>query len=201
MVDNWFELQSLSLKKLPEKVQEQKLIELQDYYECLVVLFEKFKPKSLNSWKTEIDKIFDESTTTRKIIDLYTIHSGKGGEGHYTFILYPENMPIKFEKQSQEEKLKTIEDHQQKQSATQDQMQLMLGAIAQKLGVGDPGNSLPQGLQARPKPRASPPNTNSGTAAPPTRIRKLEDFITNNQSMTSIMPSLKSNYGICLRGK
>ena len=104
MVDNWFELQSLSLKKLPEKVQEQKLIELQDYYECLVVLFEKFKPKSLNSWKTEIDKIFDESTTTRKIIDLYTIHSGKGGEGHYTFILYPENMPIKFEKQSQEEK-------------------------------------------------------------------------------------------------
>ena len=80
------------------------MIELQDYYECLVVLFEKFKPKSLNSWKTEIDKIFDESTTTRKIIDLYTIHSGKGGEGHYTFILYPENMPIKFEKQSQEEK-------------------------------------------------------------------------------------------------
>ena len=67
-------------------------------------MFGKFKPKSLNDWKTEIDKIFDESTTTKKIIDLYTIHSGKGGEGHYTFILYPENMPIEYEKQSREER-------------------------------------------------------------------------------------------------
>jgi superfamily I DNA/RNA helicase len=40
----------------------------------------------------------------KKIIDLYTIHSGKGGEGHYTFIIYPENMPIQYEKQSREER-------------------------------------------------------------------------------------------------
>ncbi len=103
-VDNWFEFQANSINKLPEKVQEQKLTELKDYRDCLVALFAKFQPKSLNDWKTEIDKIFDESTTTKKIIDLYTIHSGKGGEGHYTFILYPENMPIEFEKQSREER-------------------------------------------------------------------------------------------------
>ena len=28
----------------------------------------------------------------------------KGGEGHYTFIIYPEQMPIEFEKQSREER-------------------------------------------------------------------------------------------------
>jgi len=103
-VEEWFGFQANSLTKLPEKVQEQKLIELRDYRDCLVALFAKFQPLSLNDWKTEIDKIFDESTTTKKIIDLYTIHSGKGGEGHYTFIIYPENMPIEFEKQSREER-------------------------------------------------------------------------------------------------
>ena len=103
-VDEWFSFQANYINKLPEKVQGQKLTELKDYRGCLVALFGKFKPKSLNDWKTEIDKIFDESTTTKKIIDLYTIHSGKGGEGHYTFILYPENMPIEYEKQSREER-------------------------------------------------------------------------------------------------
>ncbi|MDT9341116.1 hypothetical protein VV11_017470 [Trichodesmium erythraeum 21-75] len=54
-----------------------------------MAFFAKFKPKSLNDWKTEIDKIFEESTTTKKIIDLYTIHSGKGGERqqNITFML------------------------------------------------------------------------------------------------------------------
>ena len=103
-VEEWFSFQANSINKLPEKIQEQKLTELKDYRDCLVALFAKFQPKSLNDWKTEIDQIFDESTTTKKIIDLYTIHSGKGGEGHYTFILYPENMPIEFEKQSREER-------------------------------------------------------------------------------------------------
>ncbi|NES64045.1 MAG: ATP-dependent helicase [Okeania sp. SIO2D1] len=103
-VDSWFSFHALSINKLPEKVQEQKLTELRDYRDCLVALFGKFQPKSLNDWKTEIDKIFDESTTTKKIIDLYTIHSGKGGEGHYTFIIYPEQMPIEYEKQSREER-------------------------------------------------------------------------------------------------
>lgn len=103
-VEEWFKSQANSISRLPDKIQEQKMIWLSDYRDCLVALFTRFQPKSLNDWKTEIDKIFDESTTTRKIIDLYTIHSGKGGEGHYTFILYPENMPIEFEKQSKEEK-------------------------------------------------------------------------------------------------
>ncbi|MCH2047385.1 MAG: UvrD-helicase domain-containing protein [Trichodesmium sp. ALOHA_ZT_67] len=103
-VDNWFKFQANSINRLPEKVQNQRLTELRDYRDCLVAFFAKFQPKSLNDWKTEIDKIFDESTTTKKIIDLYTIHSGKGGEGHYTFIIYPENMPIEFEKQSTEER-------------------------------------------------------------------------------------------------
>ena len=98
-VEEWFSFQANSINKLPQNVQEQKLTELKDYRDCLVALFAKFQPKSLNDWKTEIDKIFDESITTQKIIDLYTIHSGKGGEGHYTFIIYPENMPIEFEKQ------------------------------------------------------------------------------------------------------
>ncbi|NES64736.1 MAG: ATP-dependent helicase [Okeania sp. SIO2D1] len=103
-VDNWFIFQANSINRLPEKVQEQKLTELRDYRDCLVALFGKFQPKSLDDWKVEIDRIFDESTTAKKIIDLYTIHSGKGGEGHYTFILYPENMPIEYEKQSREER-------------------------------------------------------------------------------------------------
>ncbi|NET14671.1 MAG: ATP-dependent helicase [Okeania sp. SIO1H6] len=103
-VDSWFSFHALSINKLPEKVQEQKLTELRDYRDCLVALFAKFQPKSLNDWKTEIDQIFDESITTKKIIDLYTIHSGKGGEGHYTFIIYPEQMPIEYERQSREER-------------------------------------------------------------------------------------------------
>ncbi|MCL2931937.1 MAG: UvrD-helicase domain-containing protein [Trichodesmium sp. MAG_R03] len=103
-VDSWFEFQANSINKSQEKIQEQKLIELRDYRDCLVALFAKFQPKSLDNWKTGIEKIFNELTTTKKIIELYTIHSGKGGEGNYTFILYPEKMPIEFEKQSKEEK-------------------------------------------------------------------------------------------------
>ncbi|MEM9276933.1 MAG: hypothetical protein AAGA80_28960, partial [Cyanobacteria bacterium P01_F01_bin.143] len=67
---------------------------------CAFALILEFMPHQFRM----IDKIFDESTTTKKIIDLYTIHSGKGGEGHYTFIIYPEQMPIEFEKQSREER-------------------------------------------------------------------------------------------------
>lgn len=45
-----------------------------------MVFFVKFKFKSLNDWKIEIDKIFEELIIIKKIIDLYIIYSGKGGE-------------------------------------------------------------------------------------------------------------------------
>lgn len=102
-LSHWFDIRCDSLAKLPEKVKEQKLVELRDYRDCLGALFNRFLPESLDDWKQEIDNIFDESETEQKIIDLYTIHSGKGGEGHYTFILYPEQMPIEHPKQSKEE--------------------------------------------------------------------------------------------------
>jgi len=98
MLESWFNSNINSISKLPDKVQQYKMVELRDYKDCLEALFFRFEPKTFDDWKLEIDRIFDETETQQKMIDLYTIHSGKGGEGCYTFILYPEIMPIEFEK-------------------------------------------------------------------------------------------------------
>ena len=104
-LESWFKKHQMRfMNNFQGKSQEQKRMELKDYRDCLEAFFDKFQPKSLDGWKTEINKIFNESAIGKGTIDLYTIHSGKGGEGHYAFILYPEMMPIEFEKQTKEVK-------------------------------------------------------------------------------------------------
>jgi hypothetical protein len=83
---------------------EQKHQEIGDLRACLIALFQAYNLDSLADWESKINEIFDESKTNEKPIDLYTIHSGKGGEGDVTFLIYPNEMPITFKGQSDEEK-------------------------------------------------------------------------------------------------
>jgi superfamily I DNA/RNA helicase len=49
-----------------------------------------------------IDSIFDENQNC--VVSLYSIHSGKGGEGDVAFIIQPEVMPLCHKKQTTEER-------------------------------------------------------------------------------------------------
>jgi len=83
----------------PDK--EQKISALQDSLEAIVALFEAYLPSSLDDWNKIVNRIFEDSP--RKAIDLYTVHSGKGGEGGDTFLLSPHSLPLRYKGQSEEE--------------------------------------------------------------------------------------------------
>ncbi len=76
---------------------------LTDMLAAVLALFEAYQPEDLGAWTLVIDKIFDESDGKR-CINLYSIHSGKGGEGDVAFILEPELMPFSHKGQTAEEK-------------------------------------------------------------------------------------------------
>lgn len=76
---------------------------LTDMLVAVLALFEAYQPGDLGAWTLVIDKIFDESEG-RRCINLYSIHSGKGGEGDVAFIIEPELMPFSHKGQTAEEK-------------------------------------------------------------------------------------------------
>lgn len=82
---------------------EERMAALQDMLQAVITLFENYEPQTFHDWDTLIDKIFDESDG-RQAINLYSIHSGKGGEGDVAFILNPENMPLAYPGQTSEER-------------------------------------------------------------------------------------------------
>lgn len=85
------------------KNHEERISSLQDMLQAVFTLFESYEPQTFPDWEALIDKIFDESDG-RRCINLYSIHSGKGGEGDVAFILNPENMPLIDKNQSAEER-------------------------------------------------------------------------------------------------
>lgn len=76
---------------------------LTDMLAAVLALFEAYQPEEFRDWEVLIEKIFDESDGKR-CINLYSIHSGKGGEGDVAFILEPELMPFSHKGQTAEEK-------------------------------------------------------------------------------------------------
>jgi superfamily I DNA/RNA helicase len=76
---------------------------LTDMLAAVLALFEAYQPADFEEWTLVIDRIFDESDG-RRCINLYSIHSGKGGEGDVAFILEPELMPFSHKGQTPEEK-------------------------------------------------------------------------------------------------
>lgn len=82
---------------------EERMAALQDMLQAVLTLFENYEPQTFPDWEALIDKIFDESDG-RRVINLYSIHSGKGGEGDVAFILNPENMPLIHKGQTAEER-------------------------------------------------------------------------------------------------
>lgn len=82
---------------------EERIGALQDMLQAVLTLFGNYEPQTLLEWNMMIDKIFDESDG-RRAINLYSIHSGKGGEGDVAFILNPENMPLIHKGQTVEER-------------------------------------------------------------------------------------------------
>lgn len=71
---------------------EKLLLDLTDTLEAIRALFRAYSPENYKAWDKIVDQIFDESGYSP--ISLYTIHSGKGGEGEVSFIIYPEEMPL-----------------------------------------------------------------------------------------------------------
>ncbi|MEG4273841.1 MULTISPECIES: UvrD-helicase domain-containing protein [unclassified Microcoleus] len=88
---------------LKYKDSEARISLLTDMLAAVLALFEAYQPSDLGEWTLVVDKIFDESDGKR-CINLYSIHSGKGGEGDVAFILEPELMPFSHKGQTPEEK-------------------------------------------------------------------------------------------------
>lgn len=88
---------------LKYKDHEDRISGLQDMLQAVITLFENYEPETFLDWEALIDKIFDESDGKR-CVNLYSIHSGKGGEADVAFILNAENMPLIHKKQSAEER-------------------------------------------------------------------------------------------------
>jgi len=86
---------------------ENQILDLTDMLEAIRALFQAYEPDTFKAWSRIVDQIFDESGYSP--ISLYTIHSGKGGEGQVSFILYPEDLPLIHPKQVDEEREQ--EDH------------------------------------------------------------------------------------------
>ena len=101
-LDKWKTESLLSIEKLPERIQEIKKQEITDYSECMTALFEKFQPISIKEWWTCIESICDEEKNGN-FVDFFSIHSGKGGEGDRSFIIYPHLQPVDYKGQPSEE--------------------------------------------------------------------------------------------------
>ncbi len=92
--------QKRRLAKFPDG--EAKVSELEDVLQAIAALFQAYEPKTLKAWEEIVSRIFDESGYSP--ISLYSIHSGKGGEGQVTFILSPDELPLEHPKQVEEER-------------------------------------------------------------------------------------------------
>ena len=86
---------------------ENQINDLADMLEAIRALFQAYEPDTFKAWEKIVEKIFDESGYSP--ISLYTIHSGKGGEGQVSFIIYPEDLPLIHPKQVEQEREQ--EDH------------------------------------------------------------------------------------------
>ena len=103
-VENVGTYESLERERLlayPDK--EQKVADLKDMLEAILCLFETYQPLTIVDWKSLIDSIFDENQNC--VVSLYSIHSGKGGEGDVVFIIQPEVIPLCHKKQTTEERV------------------------------------------------------------------------------------------------
>lgn len=92
--------QRRKLQKFPDG--EAKISDLEDTLQAIWALFEHYEPKTLKAWEEVVNRIFDESGYSP--ISLYSIHSGKGGEGQVSFILSPDELPLEHPKQVQQER-------------------------------------------------------------------------------------------------
>ncbi|MEZ2278084.1 MAG: UvrD-helicase domain-containing protein [Microcoleus sp.] len=90
-------------KLLKYKDREARISLLTDMLAAVLALFDAYQPESFHDWEVLIERIFDESDGKR-CINLYSIHSGKGGEGDVAFIIEPELMPFFHKGQTAEEK-------------------------------------------------------------------------------------------------
>lgn len=81
---------------------EMRLANLTDMLAAILALYEAYEPPTLQHWEAAINKIFDESEG--RAINLYSIHSGKGGEADIAFIIAPETLPLVHKKQTPEER-------------------------------------------------------------------------------------------------
>jgi superfamily I DNA/RNA helicase len=81
---------------------EQRLEMLNDMLAAILSLYEAYEPQTLAQWESSINRIFDKSEG--KAINLYSIHSGKGGEADVAFVINAENMPLIHKKQTATER-------------------------------------------------------------------------------------------------
>lgn len=82
---------------------ESKISDLEDILAAIRALFEHYAPKTLKAWEDLVNKIFKDSDYDSPI-SLYSIHSGKGGEGQVSFILAPDTLPLEHPKQVEQER-------------------------------------------------------------------------------------------------
>lgn len=124
MLEAYSQERRTTLMRFPDW--ETKVADHEDMMAAVLALFEAYEPKTLKSWEEIVDKIFKESGYSP--ISFYTIHSGKGGEGQVSFVLYPEEMPLTWRGQSDEE--------------AQQEENLCYVASSRTLADGTPGSGI-----------------------------------------------------------
>jgi superfamily I DNA/RNA helicase len=100
MLSEFEVLERERLLKYPDG--EQKVSELADLLAAIAALFENYEPVTIKDWEVVIDKIFDDNSQAP--INLYSIHSGKGGEADVSFILSADQMPLSHKKMTAAER-------------------------------------------------------------------------------------------------
>lgn len=93
--------QKRRLKDFPDG--EAKISDLEDILQAIWALFGHYAPQTLKAWEDVVNRIFKDSDYDSPI-SLYSIHSGKGGEGQVSFILAPDTLPLEHPKLVEQER-------------------------------------------------------------------------------------------------
>ena len=89
------------IEKLPHANRAIAEGEIKDLEKCCLLLFHHYKINSLGQWEDTLEKFFLNQEAD---VELHTVHSGKGGEGQRVLVCFPDDMPLTYPGQTDEEK-------------------------------------------------------------------------------------------------
>ncbi len=91
----------VKIAKLPERNRQMLELEVRDLAKCCYLIFQQYQIASMGQWDEVLQQLFESQETN---VAFHTIHSGKGGEGDRVLFVYPDDTPLTYLGQTDEEK-------------------------------------------------------------------------------------------------